>query len=132
MAELPDNVAVASGFLPVPSAIAWALVADISRWPEVFPEWIARVEQDDDRFTATGPSREKFDLYPHADEAALTLDVETVDELGSADTMRLRIVDVAGGSAVTIAHGRLLGTSDASWDLKRSGIQSGLLGLSVS
>lgn len=132
MAELPENIAVASGFVPVPSAIAWALVSDISRWPEVFPEWIARVDPDDDRFTATGPSREKFDLYPHVDEAALTLDVETVDELGSADTLRLRLVDVPGGCAITIAHGRLSGTSDAAWDVKRDGIQSGLLGLSIS
>lgn len=132
MAELPDNIAVARGFVSVPSAIAWPLVSDLARWPEVFPGWIARVEQDGDRFTATGPAREKFDLYPHADDEALTLDVETVDELGSADTLRLRLVDVNGGCAITLAHGRLMGTSDAAWESKREGIQSGLLALSVN
>lgn len=131
MADLPDNVAVARGFLPVASVIAWPLVSDLTRWPTVFPEWIERIEQDEDQFTATGPSREKFDLYPHADDEALTLDVETVDELGSADTLRLRLVDVIGGCVVTIAHSRLSGTPDAAWDVKRDGIQSGLLGLSV-
>lgn len=132
MAALPDNLAVASGFVPVPAAVAWPLVSDLARWPDVFPEWIARIEQDDERFTATGPAKEKFDLYPHSDDEALTLDVETVDELGSADTLRLRLVDVNGGCAITLAHGRLMGTSDAAWHVKRDGIQSGLLGLSVN
>jgi hypothetical protein len=134
MAEAPNNVALASGFTPVPAIEAFATFADLGRWADHFPGWIATIEflPDDERYTATGPQRERFDLYPQIDEDARTIDVETVDELGSADTLRLRVLDVNGGSFVIIAHGRLKGTPDPQWDAKRAAVADGLAALSVS
>lgn len=131
MAELPGSYAVASGFVAASSADAWELLRDIENWPRAFPGWIAAVEAGDDRFTATGPSREKYDLYPHADPEQRALDVEVVDELGSADTLKLRILDIPGGSLVLVAHGRLSGTSDSAWARKRDGVAEGLSALSI-
>lgn len=131
MAELPESIAVASGFVAAPPSDVHEVLADLSRWPSVFPEWIASVVQDDDRFTATGPGREKFDLYAHPDAEAVALDVEVVDELGSADTMRIRVVDAPGGSVVTASHGRLMGMPDAAWATKRDAVAAGLRGLAV-
>ncbi|MGB0872978.1 MAG: SRPBCC family protein [Solirubrobacterales bacterium] len=132
MAELPANIAVASGFVSSPSEDVWAFVSDVANWPRLFPNWIAEVVADDDRFTATGPAKEKADLYPVADAETLALEVEVVDELGSADTLRMRVVDVPGGSIVFVVHGRLSGTADAAWQSKRDAVESGLLALSVS
>ncbi len=132
MAELPANIAVASGFVSTPSDAIWDFVSDVANWPRLFPDWIAAVVADDDRFTATGPAKEKADLYPAADAESRSLEVEVVDELGSADTLRLRVLDVSGGSIVFVVHGRLSGTSDAAWHAKRDAVESGLLALSVS
>lgn len=131
MAELPDNIDVASGFVAASPADVLALLSDVAGWPSVFPQWIASVVEDDDRFTATGPNKEKFDLYVHPDAEALALDVEIVDELGSADTMRVRVVDAPGGSVVTASHGRLMGMPDAAWDSKRNAVAAGLQGLTA-
>lgn len=131
MGELPDSIAVASGFAAASPAEVHELLADLSRWPTVFPDWIASVVQDDDRFTATGPGREKFDLYAHPDAEAMALDVEVVDELGSADTMRIRVVDAPGGSVITASHGKLMGMPEAAWAAKRDGVAAGLRGLAV-
>jgi hypothetical protein len=131
VAELPDNYAVATGFVPVPSSAAWAHLSDLENWPTVFPDWIASIALDDDRFTATGPNREKYDFYVQSDPEQHTLDVETVDELGSADTLKLRILDIPGGSLVLVAHGKLSGTSPAAWAAKRDGVSSGLSSLSL-
>lgn len=131
MAPIPDNHAVASGFVAAKAAATWQRLRDVGEWPSVFPEWIASIVQDDERFTATGPEREKFDLYPHFDDEQLALDVEVVDELGSADTLRLRVLDMPGGSLVIASHGRLSGTSDKAWADKREGVQHGLTALSV-
>ncbi|MGH2960314.1 MAG: SRPBCC family protein [Solirubrobacterales bacterium] len=131
MAELPDNYAVATGFVPASSSDAWALVSDLENWSAVFPEWIASIEFDEDRYTATGPSREKYDLYVQSDPEEHTLDVETVDELGSADTLKLRILDIPGGSLVLVAHGKLSGTSPVAWEAKRDAVAAGLSGLSL-
>ena len=131
MADLPESYAVASGFAQSRGAEIWELLKEVENWPRVFPGWIASLEADDDRFTATGPQREKFDLYPHPDAEQRALDVECVDELGSADTLRLRVFDIPGGSLVIAAHGRLKGTSDAAWQAKRDAIAEGLSSLSV-
>ncbi|MGH2905555.1 MAG: SRPBCC family protein [Solirubrobacterales bacterium] len=126
MAALPDDYALASGYAAVRAAEVWELLRDVENWPRVFPGWIERIEAEDERFTATGPSREKFDLYPHPDAEHRALDVETVDELGSSDTLRLRVLDVPSGSLVVAAHGRLQGTADAAWNQKREAIAAGL------
>lgn len=126
MAELPDSIDVASGFVAASPADVHAVLSDVSGWPNVFPQWIAAIVADDDRFTATGPNKEKFDLYVHPDADALALDVEVVDELGSADTMRIRVVDAPGGSVVTASHGRLMGMPDAAWVGKRDAVAAGL------
>lgn len=131
MARLPDNHAVASGFVPAKAQDTWRRLRDVAEWPSVFPGWIASIVADDDRFTATGPAREKFDLYPQVDDEQLAIDVETVDELGSADVLRLRVLDMPGGSLVIASHGRLSGTSDKAWDDKRSGIEDGLASLTL-
>ena len=131
MAELPDNYAVATGFVPASASDVWARLSDLENWAEVFPSWIASIVLDDDRFTATGPSREKYDLYVQSDIEHLELNVETVDELGSADTLKLRILDIPGGSLVLIAHGKLSGTSQAAWEAKRDAVAAGLSELSL-
>lgn len=131
MAQLPDSQAVASGFVPAKSADVFELVSDIENWPRIFPQWTASVEADDDRFTATGPAREKFDLYPHRDAERHAIDVECVDELGSADTLLLRVLDIPGGSLVIASHGRFKGTSDAAWQTKRDAVSAGLSALSI-
>ncbi|MBJ7459548.1 MAG: hypothetical protein JHD02_10205 [Thermoleophilaceae bacterium] len=131
MAELPDNYAVASGFAAGSSAELWAKVSDLENWPVVFPGWIASIVFDDDRFTATGPSKEKYDLYVHSDSEHHALDVETVDELGSADTLKLRIMDIPGGCLVVVAHGKLSGTSPEAWARKRDAVAAGLSELSL-
>lgn len=79
----------------------------------------------------TGPSKEKFDFYPRPDAEQRALDVDVVDELGSADTMRLRVLDMPGGALIVVAHGRLAGTSDSAWERKRSGVAEGLSALSL-
>lgn len=131
MADLPDSIEVASGFVAASPTDVHTALADLAAWPTVFPEWIASVVQDDDRFTATGPNKEKFDLYAHPDPEAAALDVEVVDELGSADTMRIRIVDAPGGSVVTASHGRLMGMPDAAWTAKREAVAAGLRRLAI-
>jgi hypothetical protein len=131
MAELPPTYAAEAGFVPASPGDVWEFVRDIENWPRVFPGWVASVVAGDDRFTGTGPAREKFDLYPHSDPELRSLDVEVVDELGSADTLKLRLLDMPGGTLVLVAHGRLSGTSDASWESKRAGIAAGLSELSI-
>ena len=131
MADLPDSYDVASGFVAASASVSWEHLRDLENWPGVFPGWIATVVADDDRFTATGPAKEKYDLYVHSDPEQHSLDVETVDELGSADTLRLRILDMPGGSLVLVAHGKLSGTSPAAWAAKRDAVAAGLSALSL-
>jgi len=131
LAELPATYDVAAGFVAKSSASAWEHLRDIDNWPGIFPGWIARVEADDDRFHVTGPAKEKYDFYPRSEPERHELDVEIVDELGSADTLKLRVLDIPGGSLVIVAHGRLAGTSDAAWEQKRSGVADGLSALSL-
>lgn len=131
MAELPQSQDVAAGFAAKAPAETWEFVSDLERWPEIFPGWIARVEADDDRFHVTGPSKEKYDFYPRSEPEQHSLDVEVVDELGSADTLKLRVLAMPGGSLVIVAHGRLAGTSDAAWQQKRAGVEDGLSALSL-
>lgn len=131
MAELPPTFAVASGFLPVRSSEAWDRLRDLEQWHELFPAWIAAIELDDDRFHVTGPNREKYDFYAHPEPEIHELNVEVVDELGSADTLKMRLLDIPGGTLVIIAHGRLAGTSDAAWAQKRDGVEAGLSALSL-
>lgn len=131
MADLPDSYAVASGFVAASSSAAWERLRDLEHWPGVFPGWIASIVADDDRFTATGPAKEKYDLYVHSDPEHHSLDVETVDELGSADILKLRILDIPGGSLVLVAHGKLSGTSPAAWAAKRDAVAAGLSALSL-
>lgn len=126
MADSPKNVALASGFVSAPVAGVWQQVSDIAAWGELFPGWTAEVVAEDDRFTATGPSRQRFDIYPNVDDSNFALDAETVDELGSADTLRLRLVAAKGGCFVVVSHGRLNGMPDAEWNAKREGIAQGL------
>ena len=132
MAELPPSYAVASGYLEMKSDDAWRLFKDVAGWAKLFPEWIVSIEDDDDRFTATGPNREVFDLYPKDDDEHHTLDVEVVDELGSADTLKLRVLAMPGGSLVLIAHGKLAGMPNAAWSAKRDAIAQGLHALSAN
>lgn len=129
MAEVPNNVSLASGFIPAPPDQAWARLNDPMKWPEVFPGWIASIVDDDDRLTGTGPQKERFDLYSTIDEDALAVDVEVVDELGSADTFRLRVLAVTGGSLVVVTHGRLMGMPDVAWEAKRDAVIAGLAAL---
>lgn len=131
MAELPQTYDVAAGFVPTSAAAAWEHVRDIDNWPAIFPGWVERAEADDERWHVTGPGKEKYDFYPHPDGEQRSLDVEVVDELGSADTLRLRVLDMPGGALVVVAHGRLSGTSDSAWAQKRDGIAGGLSGLSL-
>lgn len=126
MAGIPDNVALASEFVVAPAGIVWTLVADVGGWGRLFPGWTASVAVEDDRCSATGPNGERFDLYPQADDERLTLDVETVDELGSADTLRLRVLSAGGGCFVVVAHGRLTGMPEAEWASKRDAVAAGL------
>jgi hypothetical protein len=131
VAELPDSYAVASGFVAASAAATWERLSDLENWPSVFPEWIASIVADDDRFTATGPAREKFDLYVTSDPEQHSLDIETVDELGSADTLKLRILEIPGGALVFVAHGKLSGTSTVAWAAKRDAVATGLSALSL-
>jgi hypothetical protein len=132
MAEAPKNVALASGFVAAPAAGVWQQVSDIAGWPQLFPGWTASIEAEDDRFTATGPRDQRFDIYPNVDDEHFALDAETVDELGSADTLRLRLVSAKGGCFVVVTHGRLNGMPDAEWDAKRDGIAQGLTALAAN
>ncbi len=131
MAELPDTYAIASGFVAARPGEIWERLRDLERWPGIFPGWISAVELDDDRFHVTGPNREKYDFYAHPDPEQRELDVEVIDELGSADTLKLRLLEIPGGTLVIGAHGRLAGTSDAAWQQKRDGVASGLSALSI-
>lgn len=131
MADLPETHAVATGFLPAKSSAVWERLSDIENWPGIFPGWISRVEHDDDRWHVTGPTKEKFDFYPRSGEEQHALDVEVIDELGSADTLKLRLLEIPGGSLILIAHGRLAGTSDAAWKFKRDGVAAGLSAFSL-
>ncbi len=131
MAALPPTYDVASGFVAARAADAFAWVSDLTRWPALFPEWIAAAEADDERWRVTGPGKEKYDFYPHTDPEQRTLDVEVVDELGSGDILRLRVLEMPGGALVLVAHGKLSGTSDAAWVQKRDGVASGLTALSL-
>lgn len=132
MAEVPDNFDVAAGFVAARSADLWRRICDVELWPEIFPGWIAAIEADDDHWRVTGPAREKYDFHVTADAEHRALDIEVVDELASADTLRLRVMDIPGGSLVVVAHGRLAGTSDAAWEQKRCAVADGLFGLSES
>lgn len=129
MAELPSNYDVAAGFVAKPASEAWERLRDIESWPAVFPDWIASVEADDDRFHIVGVGKERYDFYPHAEPEQRALDVEAIDELGSADTLKLRVLDMPGGALVIVAHGRLAGTSDSDWARKRAGVAEGLAAL---
>lgn len=129
MAALPATYDVAGGFVAKPSSEVWEYLRDIENWPAAFPDWIASVEADDDRFHIVGIGKERYDFYPHADSEQRAIDVEAIDELGSADTLKLRVLDMPGGSLVIVAHGRLAGTSDADWVRKRSGVAEGLAAL---
>lgn len=131
MADLPDTYAVATGFVAARPTEVWARLRDLEQWPAIFPEWISAIELDDDRFHVTGPNREKYDFYAHSDGEQRELDVEVIDELGSADTLKLRLLEIPGGTLVIAAHGRLAGTSDAAWQQKRDGVASGLSALSL-
>lgn len=131
MARLPDNYDVAAGFVPARPGSVFTHLCKLEHWPEVFSGWITSIESDDERSAAVGPARERYDLYAQIDADALQLDVEVIDELGSADMLRLRVLDMPGGALVLIAHGRLAGTSDAAWQQKRDGIAQGLLALSL-
>lgn len=131
MVELPDNLAVAQAYVAESPSAVWERVGDLSRWPELFGGWVASIEEGDDRFTATGPEREKFDLYPTREDSTFTLHVEVVDELGSADTLHLIVLEVPGGCMAIVTHGRLPGTSEAAWQNKRDSVASGLHQLSV-
>lgn len=128
MPRLPETYDLARGFVPTKPAAVWDHIRDLENWPGVFPGWIASIETDEDgeRFTATGPAREKFDMYPHADAENRALDIEIVDELGSADTLRLRLLDMPGGTLVIVAHGKLSGSGDAAWAAKRDAIAEGV------
>lgn len=127
MAEAPDNLVFATGFVPAGADAVWPLVSDVTRWVEVFPEWLTEVHDDDDRFHATGANGERYDLYPHPAEDSRGVDVEVVDELGSADVMRLRLIDARGGGCFFIvAGGRLPGVSDSQWQLVRDAIVAGV------
>ncbi|MFT4049297.1 MAG: hypothetical protein QM648_05590 [Solirubrobacterales bacterium] len=131
MADLPATYDVAAGFVPAKPIDAWEHVRDIDNWPRIFPGWIARVEEDDERWHVTGPRSEKYDFYPRPESEQRAMDVEVVDELGSADTLRLRVLDMPGGALVVVAHGRLSGTSDSAWAQKRDSVAEGLSALSL-
>lgn len=122
---------MASGFVPARPAEVYEWIADLDRWPTIFPGWIASAEADDERWRITGPGKEKYDFYPHPDRDRLALDVEVVDELGSGDILRLRVLDMPGGALVLASHGKLSGTSDAAWQQKRDGVAAGLSALSL-
>lgn len=126
MAELPDNYDVAAGFVAARPTDVFARLRELGSWPQFFAGWITAAEEDDDRWRVTGPANERYDFYPTPDSAALTLDVEVVDELGSSDTLRLRLLDMPGGTLVVAAHGRLAGTSDVAWEAKRTAIAEGV------
>lgn len=129
MSELPATYDVSAGFIGATSADAWEHLRDLATWPSVFPGWLVSIEVDDDRFHAVGAARERYDFYPRFESEQRSIDVEVVDELGSADTLKLRILDIPGGALVIVAHGRLAGTSDADWERKRMGIAKGLAAL---
>jgi hypothetical protein len=132
VAEIPENVTLADGFVAAPARQLWPRLAELAGWADLFPGWIASINADDDHFTATGPNGQRFDLYPQIDAEMFAADVEVVDELGSADTLRLRVVEVNGGSFVLVAHGRLKGTPQSEWDAKRAAIADALSALPVS
>ncbi|MBI5310828.1 MAG: hypothetical protein HZB14_07380 [Actinobacteria bacterium] len=48
MAEAPDNLVFATGFVPAGADAVWPLVSDVTRWVEVFPEWLTEVHDDDE------------------------------------------------------------------------------------
>lgn len=131
MSVVPNSYAVASGFVAASSSDTWNRLRDLENWPGVFPGWITSIVADDDRFTATGPAREKYDLYVQSDPEHRSLDVETVDELGSADVLKLRVLEMPGGSLVLVAHGKLNGTSAEAWAAKRDAVAAGLSALSL-
>lgn len=113
------------------ASATWSYVSDIEHFPAIFPEWIASIEFDEDRYHATGPRREKYDLYAQSDAENHALNVEVVDELGSADILKLRVLEIPGGSLVLVAHGKLSGTSEAAWSAKRDAVAAGLSALSL-
>lgn len=131
MAALPNNYDVVAGFVAARPADVFAQLRELENWPSIFAGWIERVESDDDRWSVTGPARERYDFYPNSDVDARTLDVEVVDELGSSDTIRIRVLDMPGGSLVIAAHGQLAGTSDAAWQQKRDAVNRAVLELSI-
>jgi hypothetical protein len=131
MAELPKNLALASGFVEARAEDVWTMFRDLNEWPKLFSAWIESIEDEDDRFTATGFQREMFDLYAKPDAEQMLMEVEVVDELGSADTLRLRVLSMPGGTLVIAAHGRLNGTSDVAWDAKRDAVDASLKSLSA-
>jgi len=126
VAQPPGNVVLAWAFVTEPAVIAFERVSELTRWPDLFGGWTAHVAQVEDHFTATGPEGERFDLYPTSDREALAIDVEVVDELGAADTLRLRVIDAPGGCFVVAAHAKLAGTPEAQWHAKRDAVAAGL------
>lgn len=130
MPEIPDNLALATGYVAAGADRALALLGDLARWPEVFPHWLTAVAAEDEHFNATGSAGERYDLYPHPAEGERGLDVEVVDELGSADVLRLRLIDARGGGCfVVVTASRLAGVSADDWHRVRDALQDGLAGL---
>ncbi|MFY9264831.1 MAG: hypothetical protein WAO61_05335 [Solirubrobacterales bacterium] len=116
MNQPPQNVTLASAYAATSADAAWDIVSDPAQWPNLFPGWLARIAADDDSFHATGTAGERYDLYWHPSDDRRSLDVEIVDEMGSADVLRLRLIDARGGGCfVVVAAGRLAGVSDADW-----------------
>lgn len=127
MPEVPDKLMLATAFCDRPADALWALLSDLTRWPEVFSDWLTSVADEDDRFHATGSAGERYDLYPHPAEDRRGIDVEVVDELGSADMLRLRLIDARGGGCfVVVAAARLAGVSDADWQRVRDALAEGV------
>lgn len=127
--EIPDGLTLAATHLAVPTRAVWSVVADVGRWAEVFPNWLASITADDDRYHAGGVLGQRYDMYPHTDEDALALDVEVVDELGSADVMRVRLIDARAGCFVVVTAARLAGISDADWQRQRDALATGIRNL---
>lgn len=127
MPEIPDKLTLATAYCERPADAVWTLLGDLTRWPEVFSDWLTAVTDDDDRFHAVGTAGERYDLYPHPAADRCGLDVEIVDELGSADVLRLRLIDARGGGCfVVVAAARLAGVSDADWRRVRKALAEGV------
>lgn len=112
--------------MPAPADRVWETISDLSRWPEIFSGWLASVTPDDDRFGATGTNNERYDLYPHPAEDRRAVDVEVVDELGSSDVLRIRLIDTRGGCFIVAVAAKLVGVSDDDWQRVSGAIGDGV------